>query len=80
MKGTRNVRSCEARDSCGDFIHYDHLVHFELTFVDVDGRVREAIKVVHIHDGTESYIIADSCLTKSSKVEKIISLVRYWTS
>ena len=56
LNGTSNGRSCESHDCCGKYISPDDLVRFKLTVVDIDGTVEEAIKVVRVRDGTESYV------------------------
>ena len=69
LKGTRNGRSCESHDCCGDLTSPDDLVRFKLTVVDIDGKTEEAIKVVRVSDGTESCMV-EFYHVISSKVEK----------
>jgi hypothetical protein len=71
-------RSCEIHEVCGEHVGVGYLVTFKLVVIEVDGKEEEAIKAIHIQDGTESCHVVfapfRSWAPKGSSGEKV------WTS
>ena len=73
LKRTSNKRSCGSHNFCRESISPDDFVSCKLTLVDIDGNTEEAIKVVHVHDSTESCMIGFlPCNIVKSKKEKFV--------